>query len=381
MSSRPEARLAPTAAQERVLALQRLAPGDAHCHVARVLRLRGPLVDVRLERAFAALVRRHASLRTSFDAGGAVRRVHATASFALERDVVVPASGESVDDAILRSAYDELRRPIDLAVAPLVRARLASIAPGDSVLCFTIHNVVCDGWSLGLLMRELAERYARDDDADALADDDALPAAATSTTEAEAVERWRARLARQPPPIAWPAKAAAADRDFDAHVHVAYPDEAHRSAIASLQRTAGVGPFAIHLAAFALALRDVGAGDDVLVATPVARRTAATWTTVGLHTDLVPVRVDLARCRTVRRAAARGARERGRGGRRGRAAVRDALRGARRSGGSVGPSAGRRGDQRDRGQAADPAALGRHRRRAPRHAARALGAGPLGVRS
>ncbi|MEV6986916.1 amino acid adenylation domain-containing protein [Sphaerisporangium sp. NPDC051017] len=141
--------------QERLWFLDQLRPGDPSHHLFTAVRLSGPL-DVRtLERALTEVVARHEPLRARFPArdGGPVQELAAPAPFTLEFSEL---------DAAQVPAYlsERTNRPFDLAAGPPIRASLARLGPGEHVFCLVVHHIVCDGWSLKLLLGEVARLYA-----------------------------------------------------------------------------------------------------------------------------------------------------------------------------------------------------------------------------
>ncbi|HEX7844125.1 MAG TPA: condensation domain-containing protein, partial [Kofleriaceae bacterium] len=148
-------------AQQRLWFLDRLEPGGCSYNVPVFVRLTGPLrIDV-LAQSLDEIVRRHEVLRTRFiDTGGAPQQVIDPASavvHALEFEgIAVDADPVQALDAW---ALREAQRPFSLADGPLVRARLLALGPDHHVLGLTMHHIVCDAWSIGIVMRELQELY------------------------------------------------------------------------------------------------------------------------------------------------------------------------------------------------------------------------------
>ncbi len=158
-------------AQQRFWFLDQLEPGSYLDNMFRSLRLRGALDRGALERALGELVRRHASLRTRFPAENGEPRQLVEADLAggglkleiVERGAPAGESPESYEEAALAWAVahagEESRRPFDLANGPLFRAKLLVLGPDDHVLLWTLHHIVSDGWSNGLLLREATVLY------------------------------------------------------------------------------------------------------------------------------------------------------------------------------------------------------------------------------
>ncbi|HEX4965506.1 MAG TPA: amino acid adenylation domain-containing protein [Thermoanaerobaculia bacterium] len=152
-------------AQERLWFLDQLQGGSSAAYnVPLVLRLRGRLDAARLEAALREVIRRHETLRTVFPERGGepaqeIAPPESTAAWTLPRVDLsgLPASrGRAEGD---RLAAAESCRPFDLARGPLLRAGLLRVGADDHCLLLTLHHVVSDLWSLGVLMREVAALY------------------------------------------------------------------------------------------------------------------------------------------------------------------------------------------------------------------------------
>ncbi len=142
-------------AQQRLWFLDRLEPGNNTHNVFRALHWSGPLDAGALRRAVAEIVRRHEALRTVFPEvdGDPGQRVVPAVAFPLPIEVVE-------DLAHARCvAEEESRRPFDLIRGPVFRARLLSISDLEHALLLTVHHIAFDGWSMGLLYRELTALY------------------------------------------------------------------------------------------------------------------------------------------------------------------------------------------------------------------------------
>src|SRR5438270_7578355 len=143
-----------SSAQERMWFLHELKPGEPGYHSALALRLTGPLNVASLTQAVSELPVRHESLRTTFTEvdGVAQQVVQPPRPFALP---VVEVAAAELDQVLA----DEYARPFDLRRGPLFRALLVRLAESEHVLLLTAHHIVIDGWSMGVLVRELAAHY------------------------------------------------------------------------------------------------------------------------------------------------------------------------------------------------------------------------------
>jgi hypothetical protein len=161
-SSAKEFVFPPSFAQQRLWLLDQLLPNGAIYNVPRVYRLHGPLNVEALRLAFDDLVERHESLRTRFglEDSGPVQIISAQMRTALQvEDLTGPAPAQREAEARQR-AQQEGQAPFDLQRGPLFRVRLLRLSEHEHWLLLTLHHIVTDGWSSGVLQRELSALYA-----------------------------------------------------------------------------------------------------------------------------------------------------------------------------------------------------------------------------
>ncbi|MBJ6765766.1 amino acid adenylation domain-containing protein, partial [Myxococcaceae bacterium JPH2] len=146
-------------AQQRLWFLDQLQPGTGTYNMPRALRLEGLLDVAALERAFTELLHRHAALRTSFPQqdGEPTQRITPSGPFALE--VLDLSAREDREDAARRLTEAEASTPFLLATGPAIRVRLLRLEARRHILLLTMHHIVSDGWTMGILVRELSELY------------------------------------------------------------------------------------------------------------------------------------------------------------------------------------------------------------------------------
>ncbi|WP_112264135.1 non-ribosomal peptide synthase/polyketide synthase [Lentzea terrae] len=139
-------------AQQRLWFLDQLTPGGTEYVTPLAVRLVGELDVAALTAAMSALVARHESLRTTFREvdGRAVQVVHPPAP------VEIPVAVGEVEEMLAREAST----PFDLTTGPLLRPLLIRVSAHEHVLALTMHHIVTDGWSGGLIMEELSALYA-----------------------------------------------------------------------------------------------------------------------------------------------------------------------------------------------------------------------------
>ncbi len=144
-------------AQQRLWFLDRLAPDDPSYNVPLAARIEGPLDIGALRRSLDAIVARHESLRTTFGVvdGSPVQVIAPTLSFRLP---VIDLEGLAAAETH-RLGDELIARPFDLAAGPLLRGALIRLGRERHVLVLILHHIVSDGWSLGILVRELTTLY------------------------------------------------------------------------------------------------------------------------------------------------------------------------------------------------------------------------------
>src|SRR5262245_51994925 len=150
-----------SAAQRRFWCLEQIEPGNSGLNMPLAFRLDGELNVGELGRALNELIRRHEILRTSFETVD--DRLNQVVSPALTIDLpfedLQRLPDEEREPHANRLINEEARLSFDLHRAPLFRARLIRMTDRVHVLLITMHHIVCDGWSNGVLVREIGALY------------------------------------------------------------------------------------------------------------------------------------------------------------------------------------------------------------------------------
>jgi amino acid adenylation domain-containing protein len=157
--------------QENVFSIEREFPGLPQFNLPYAYRLQGPLDVSALKRSIAEVVRRHDSLRTSFDwvDERPIARIAPAAEIAspLVTEDLAPDTHRGNGRAktlLLKKAKlqaeQEAWKPFDLTRAPLFRVRLFRLGSDDHVLVLVLHHIVVDGWSIGIFFEELSKLYS-----------------------------------------------------------------------------------------------------------------------------------------------------------------------------------------------------------------------------
>ncbi|MGW4640522.1 amino acid adenylation domain-containing protein [Sphaerisporangium sp. NPDC004334] len=298
-----------TFGQERLWFLNRLDPGDASYNMFLALRLRGPLDVASLSRAFDELARRHEPLRTRFPVTetGPVQSVHPP-SPVLETVEAGPGEGR-----LAALVAERTNAPFDLTVDAPLRAGLLRVSPEDHVLSVVLHHIAGDGWSLDVLMSELAVLY----NAFLRGEPAALPPLPLTYADHARAERnagvspdlltyWRDRLA-DAPVLDLPLDRPRPDSRSSAGgfvVRRAAPGLLDR--LAALAREERCTLFMVLLAAYQVLLCRHSGQSDVCVGSPVAGRDRVELEPlVGYFSDTLVLRGDLSGDPTFREVLAR----------------------------------------------------------------------------
>ncbi|MBW4576031.1 MAG: amino acid adenylation domain-containing protein [Aphanothece sp. CMT-3BRIN-NPC111] len=148
-------------AQQRLWFLHQLVPGNAFYNVGCAIHLTGSLNLTALEQAFNTIVRRHESLRTTFVMveGEPMQVIAPALSISLPAIDLGKLSATERETEVRRLAIQEAKRTFDLGKGPLLRLTLLQLSETEHVLLLNLHHIVADGWSIGVLIRELGTLY------------------------------------------------------------------------------------------------------------------------------------------------------------------------------------------------------------------------------
>jgi amino acid adenylation domain-containing protein len=293
----------PSRAQQSLWLLHALAPESPAYNVPNAVRIHGELDPAALLGALQTLVDRHPALRTTFVAvaGEPLQRVAASGWM----EVATHDAAAWGEDQLAAHLEAESVRPFDLERGPLARAALYARGADDHVLLLTMHHIVTDFWSLGVLLDELAALYT----ARRAGQPARLPAPPPAYAEfalwqerelagpaGEALwAYWRERLAGELPVLDLPT-------DRPRPRVQGTTGRAHQLSLAAplagevrrLAREGGTTPFVVLLAAFEALLHRYTGQPEILLGTVGAARTRAAFArTVGYFVNPLVLRADL----------------------------------------------------------------------------------------
>ena len=289
-------------AQQRLWVLEQIEPGHSFYHLPLAMKLTGPVSVEVLEKALNEIVRRHDALRTTFvNVDGSPSQIVAP-SLHVPLDVV---DFHGRHDEAAAYAGQESQRPFDLAMGPLFRASLLRITDADHVLLLTMHHIVADGWSLGVLQREVAALYGayiagRPSPLPPLPiqyADFALRQREQLKGDAldELLSYWKQQLAGMPPLLEIPMDRPRPRVQVFRGASLVVPMPAHLLAASNaLARRSGATLFMVLLAAFKVVLARHGNRTDIVVGSPIAGRTRReTEGLIGFFVNTLVLRTDL----------------------------------------------------------------------------------------
>ncbi|HEY9734989.1 MAG TPA: condensation domain-containing protein, partial [Trichocoleus sp.] len=300
-------------AQQRLWFLYQLAPDNPFYNVPAAIRLRGQLDVGALEQAFNHIVCRHGALRTTFAiaSGEAVQVVLPEAQVKLAVvDLQAQFNPSEEPEEAQRErltaqlAAAEAQRPFNLSTDLPLRVTLLRFAPHESVLLLTLHHIVADGWSLGVLVQELASLYA-DLSAKQLPSLSDLPIQYTDFACWQ--RRWLEGEALQPQMAYWqqqlqdlPALELPTDHprpSTQSYRGGSYPirfSAALSEALEALSQKAGASLFMTLLAAFQVLLYRYTGQEDVAIGSPIANRHRSELEgLIGFFVNSLVLRTDL----------------------------------------------------------------------------------------
>jgi non-ribosomal peptide synthetase component F len=292
--------------QQRLWFLDRLRPGSPAYNIPAAVRLEGRLDVDALHRALNEVVRRHEILRTTFTADGGLPQQ--TIAESLELPLPVEDLSDLPEDRRLEQALERVRqeaaRPFDLSRGPLVRAGLIRLSDTEHIVQVTMHHIVSDGWSLGVLIRELSALYG----ALRSGEPSPLPELAIQYADYAAWQRawlqgevlrqqldyWTQRLEGLSPlelPTDRPQSGALSGRGGLGSATV---PKVTLEAVRSLGREEGATLYMALLAAFQVLLHRYSGQDDFAVGSDVAGRSRAEAEgLIGLFVNTLVLRADL----------------------------------------------------------------------------------------
>ena len=272
-------------AQQRLWFIESLESGSSHYNVPTAIRLVGALDCRALQRSLSEIERRHEALRTSFEAdrGTPFQRVHPASSQPLPvvdlQRLPEPASREMAAELGRREAA----RPFDLAGGPVWRTLLLRLGGEDHRVLLTLHHIVSDAWSMGLLVKEVSSLYG----AFVAGEPSPLPPLAVQYGDfalwqrrwlqgkvlEQQLEYWQRQLGEATEPLDLPADRLRQAFGAVRGESLSFPLRAEvAAAVEATAKDHGATFFIVVLAVFQLLLARLSGQRDIAVGSPIANR-------------------------------------------------------------------------------------------------------------
>lgn len=295
-----------SSAQQRLWFLDRIAPGNPFYNIPLAIPIRANLNVRALEQALDAIVARHESLRTTFRVinGEPCQLINPSLVFKLPVTDLRSLPQPERETRTIELATEEARKPFDLERGPLLRGNLITRGWADHVLLLSMHHIVSDGWSMGVLAEELTTLYQ----SFSLGLPVNLPELPIQYADfavwqrewlqgevfEQQLEYWRKQLA------GLPALEIPTDRPRPSiltYQGSSHPVELSATLSAEVRRfaqTHSATPFMVLFAAFAVLLHRYSGQDDIVIGIPVANRNRAELEgLIGFFVNSLVLRVDL----------------------------------------------------------------------------------------
>ncbi|MBW4434414.1 MAG: amino acid adenylation domain-containing protein [Pelatocladus maniniholoensis HA4357-MV3] len=148
-------------AQQRLWFLDQLEPNSSFYNIAAAVRLKGRLNVAALQQSFNEIISRHEALRTNFQTieGQPIAFISEAMPFTLAIFDISKLPANQQQAEVKQQASQEAQKPFDLKADLLLRVKLLRLHQEEHIILLTIHHIVSDGWSMGVLVRELATLY------------------------------------------------------------------------------------------------------------------------------------------------------------------------------------------------------------------------------
>jgi len=293
-----------SSAQKRLWYINQATPNGVQHNSICAVRLLGQLDRGALLKALNALIDRHDSLRTKYCEldGAPMQSVIAVDPIILSTRNV-SGSNSDVEEQYLRCCAEERLVPFDLRTPPLFRAVLLKHSEHEHGLIIVIHHIACDGWSAGILIRDIRILY----ESYSTGREPVLPRPAMHYVEFAQWEASRANAGGQKSSIAYWLNQLhglpSAIRMTSGEPTASSPDRAELLRwsstkmdphVLALQQTGDASRFMVMVAGWALALHDLTGRTDIVLGADVADRPMPqTWDVVGLFVNQIVLRIDL----------------------------------------------------------------------------------------
>jgi len=295
-------------AQQRLWFIHQLYPDSPAYNLPIAVRIQGDLNLAALEKSLGEIVRRHEVLRTTFKTinEATVQVIAPNQPVVITRHDLRERAEPDRENEAQQIVAEEARKPFDLATGPLLRATVVLMGEEDHIVVLTLHHIVFDNWSSGILVKELGALY------EAFSKGEPSPLTELPIQYADfavwqrewlqgealqaQLDYWKKKLAGQLPVIKLPAdRINPSASTFNGRERAVLLTEDLSRSLKQLSNQEGVTLFMTLLAAFKTLLYRYTGQDDVVLGSPIANRTRSeTEGLIGFFVNNLVLRTDLA---------------------------------------------------------------------------------------
>jgi aspartate racemase len=294
-------------AQARLWFLEQLEPGSGAYNMPAAVRLTGSLDVAALKQSLQEIVQRHEALRTTFRmvSGEPIQVIAPILALAVPLVDLHELPEAQQEAQVEQLATEEAQQPFDLAMGPLLRAKLLHLSEAEHVLLLTMHHIVSDGWSMGVLIRELVALY----EAFSTGKPSPLPQLPIQYADfahwqrqwlqgevlAAQLSYWQQQLTGAPPVLELPTdRPRPTVQTFRGATQFLALPEPLSQKLKSLSQRSGVTLFMTLLAAFQTLLYRYTGQEDICIGSPIANRNRSeTEGLIGFFVNTLVLRTDL----------------------------------------------------------------------------------------
>ncbi len=293
-------------AQQRLWFLDQLAPDQSFYNIPASIRHRGKLDIDAFRQTVEALIMRHEVLRTTFgvEEGQPYQIIHPRSITEVDVTDLTSLSEEAREEEARRLVNEEANESFDLELGPLFRARIVIIAPDDHLVLFTMHHIISDGWSVGILMREFTILYQSFE----RGRENPLPPLPLQYADyavwqrswlkdevlQKQIDYWKRHIGLNPPPLQLPLDfPRPAVQTFKGDSLPFTVEKETLEKLKAFGQQEGVTLFMTLLAAFQTFLHHYSGQEEILVGSPIANRTRSeTEALIGFFVNTLVFRAD-----------------------------------------------------------------------------------------
>jgi amino acid adenylation domain-containing protein len=287
--------------QERLWIVDQLEPGTAAYNIPMAMRLRGPIRPEALEKNVNTLVARHESLRTTF-----VTQNNRTVQ-CIAKQLSIPLGVHDVHSNRKQEREKKARalinkkalEPFDLMDGPLLRCDLIRLSDQEHIVLFNVHHIISDGWSIGILIRELMQLYAGQVLPDLPLQYADFAVWQRSWMQGEVLEKqlgfWKEKLSGELPSLKLPTDYKRPSiQTVHGAIHRFVLPKTVQLKLKPLCQARNATPAMVLLAAFKVFLSRYANSEDIIVGTPIANRNRVEIENlIGFFVNTLAIRSDL----------------------------------------------------------------------------------------